>query len=53
MKKGYTDLNEEKVVRGTGKPTKYWDKVLDKFDVKRNGHTLTARYLIEKHKLSG
>lgn len=52
MKKGYRDLSEEKIKQKTGKSFKIWKKILDKFNVKDKGHTLTAKHLREKYGLN-
>ena len=51
MEKGYKTIKEEVIINKTGKSFKYWIKILDKFNVKKNGHTLTAKFLREKYKL--
>ena len=42
-------IGDEAVIRATGKSMDHWFKVLDRFDVKFNGHTAAARHLHEKH----
>jgi transcription initiation factor IIE alpha subunit len=51
MDEGY-DLTEEEIVAETGKSTSEWGKILDRFDVKTNGHEATVKYLKETHNLS-
>ncbi len=45
MKKGYSDIHDSKIRERTGKSTVVWNKILDKFNVRKHGHTLAARYL--------
>jgi len=47
----FRKMSDEAVKAKTGKDWKGWLAVLDKFDVKKKGHTLAAKYLREKHGL--
>jgi uncharacterized protein YndB with AHSA1/START domain len=47
-----TRLTEESVVRATGMGWAHWFKVLDKFGCKEKGHKESAKFLLEKHKLT-
>ncbi len=47
----WTKIREDLVKARTGKSTKQWHAILDRFELKKNGHTLAARYLREIHKL--
>jgi len=51
-KKGYKDIKEEVILKRTGKNYKDWEKILDKFDVKKRGHSETARYLMSVYKVN-
>ena len=51
-KAGFRKLSQEAVLKGTGKGWKHWFAVLDKWDVQKNGHTASAKYLLEKHGIS-
>jgi len=51
-KKGFQRISNEAVRKKTGKSTKEWNKILDKLNVKKNGHTLAAKFLLNKYKLS-
>ena len=44
-KKGYKDIKQEVLIKRTGKDYREWKKVLDKFNVKENGHKSSAEYL--------
>lgn len=52
MKKGYQDVKDEKIKERTWKSFKERSKILDRFDVKVNGHTASAKFLKEKYGLS-
>jgi len=38
MEKGYKTIKEETIIKMTGMTFKKWLKILDKFNVKENGH---------------
>lgn len=48
-KKGYKDIKEEVIVKRTKRSFKDWKKILDGFDVKKNGHKSAVIYLTEKY----
>ncbi len=50
-KKGFRVISEEAVAAATGKGWAHWFKVLDRFDVKANGHPLAAKHLVAEHRL--
>lgn len=50
-KSGY-HIGGEAVEKKTGKPWSEWLKILDKYDVVKNGHRNAAFYLHEKHGIS-
>ena len=52
MKRGYRSISDLRVKERTGKNSSQWMRILDKWGMKKKGHTLTAKYLIKKHKLS-
>ena len=49
---GPRGFSDDSVKDATGKTWAQWRATLDKWDVKTRGHTATAKYLREKHKLS-
>jgi hypothetical protein len=49
---GARGIGEDAVLKATGKSWKEWYEILDKFDRRTKGHTLTAKYLHSKHKLN-
>ena len=51
-KKGVQRIRDEIIKEKTSKTTKQWNKILDKFNVKKQDHTLAAKFLLEKYKLS-
>ncbi len=51
-KKGYKDIKEEVIVKRTGKHFNEWRRVLDKFNVKKNGRKAAAEYLKNMHKVN-
>jgi len=46
-KKGYKDIKEEVIVKRTGRSFNEWRKILDNFDVRKNGHRKTVEYLMD------
>ena len=50
--KGYKDIKEEVIVKRTGKDFKEWKRILDKFDVKKNGHKAAAEFLKNIYKVN-
>jgi len=48
----FRKMSSDAVEAKTGKDWKGWLSVLDKFDLKKKGHTASAKYLREKHGLS-
>lgn len=42
-------ISDPAVTKATGKGWDHWFKVLDRFDVKKNGHAAAARHLHGKH----
>lgn len=51
-KKGYKDIKEEVIVKRTTRSFNDWRKILDKFDVKKNGHKAAAKHLAEDYKVN-
>lgn len=51
-KKGYKDIKEEVIVKRTKKTFSDWRKILDKFDVKKNGHMAAVRHLRNVHRVN-
>ena len=47
--KGYKDIKKEVIVKRTGKDFTEWRKILDGFNVKKNGHKAAAEYLKNEH----
>jgi hypothetical protein len=47
----FAKISDEAVKTKTGKRWSEWFKILDRFDVKENGHKLAAEHLSDKHKL--
>jgi uncharacterized protein YndB with AHSA1/START domain len=52
VKKSTEAMSVEALQSATGKPLATWLEVLDKFDVRANGHAAAAKFLEEKHRLS-
>jgi len=52
MKKGYRDISNDKIMEKTKKSFEEWGKILDRFNLRRNGHTASAKYLKERYSLS-
>lgn len=50
--KGYKDIKEEVIVKRTGRNFYEWGKILDRFDVKKNGHKAAANYLMIMHRVN-
>lgn len=51
-KKGPGGFSDEVVKDKTGKSSKDWYQLLEKWGAKEKGHTLTAKYLREKYGIS-
>ena len=51
-KKGYKDIKEEVIVKRTKRSFEDWRKILDKFDVKKNGHKASVNYLVNTYKVN-
>ena len=51
-KKGYKDIKEEVIIKRTRRSFADWRKILDKFDVKKNGHKKSVNYLVNIYKLN-
>jgi hypothetical protein len=49
---GPRSFSDESVTKATGKNWKQWWSALDKWGVKDQGHTATAKHLHERHKVS-
>ena len=45
--KGNLRISDESVREKTGKGWEEWHSILDEWDVKKHGHTLTAKHLSE------
>lgn len=50
-KKGYKDIKEEVIIKRTRRSFSDWWKILDKFNVKKNGHKAAANFLVNTHKV--
>lgn len=50
--KGFMKIRDERVKEQTGKFTEEWTKILDRFNVKKYGHTAAAKHLSEKYHLN-
>jgi len=48
---GFVKIGDEAVKAKTGRRWSEWFTILDRFDVKQNGHKLAAKHLAEKHRL--
>lgn len=48
-KKGYKDIKEDVIIKRTKRSFKDWRKILDKFDVKKNGGKAAVKHLAGKH----
>lgn len=53
MTHGPRAIRDETVLARTGKSWDEWFAILDGFGVPEKGHTATARYLRDEHRLSG
>ncbi len=51
-KKGYQDIKKEVLIKRTGKDFSQWKKILDKFDVKKNGRKTSAEFLRNVYKVN-
>jgi hypothetical protein len=49
---GTRGISDDAVVKATGKSWSEWYKILDEFDRKTKGHTLTAKHLNSEYKLN-
>lgn len=47
----FVKIGDEAVKQKTGKSWKQWFKILDRLDVKTNGHRFAAMHLFKKYKL--
>lgn len=47
----FRKISNESVKVRTGKNWKQWLAILDKFNVKKNGHKLAAKHLYDRYKL--
>jgi hypothetical protein len=52
QKTNFVKISDDKVKAKTGKSWSYWFKILDRMDVKLNGHRHASMTLYHKHKLS-
>lgn len=50
-KTNFRAISDKSVRDRTGKSWKQWLAILDKFDVKENGHRLAAKFLGKRYKL--
>lgn len=50
IKKGYNDIKDQLAIRRTGKSFAEWQKILDRFNVQKNGHDASVQYLRKAHK---
>ena len=48
----FQKIGDDAVQAKTEKVWKEWFKILDKFDLKKKGHTLAAKHLRDKHGLT-
>ena len=51
-KKGYKDIKEEVILKRTHKIYGDWKKILDKFNVEKNGQKAAAEYLKNKYNVN-
>jgi len=51
-KKGYKDIKEEVIIKRTRRSFTDWRKILDKFDVKKNGHKAAVDFLVNDHQVN-
>lgn len=51
-KVGFRRIGDQAVRKATGKGWEEWFRILDKWDVKEKGHTLTAKHLQENYGLN-
>ena len=51
-KKGYKDIKDEVIVKRTKRSFGDWRKILDKFDLKKNGHKASVQFLIDKYQVN-
>ena len=49
----FQKMSDDAVCARTNKVWREWFAILDKYDLKKKGHTLAAKHLREKHGLSG
>jgi len=52
LKKGYKDIKEEVIVKRTKKSFDDWRKILDKFNVKKNGRKEVIKFLVKKYRVN-
>jgi hypothetical protein len=51
-KKGYKDIKNEVIIKRTRRSFNEWKKILDKFNVAKNGRKSAVDYLVEKYSLN-
>jgi len=51
-KKGYKDIKKEVIIKRTKKDFNEWWRILDKFNVKKNGHKEAVKHLAIKYKIN-
>ena len=51
-KKGYKDIKEEVILKRTRRNFDDWRRVLDKLNVKKNGHKSAAKHLVSRYKVN-
>ena len=51
-KAGFRGISDQVVKARTGKTSKQWYPILEKWGMKKKGHTLTAKHLRDKYGLS-
>ncbi len=51
-KTGFRKISDESVCQKTGKGWEEWYRILDEWDMKEKGHTITAKHLRECYGIS-
>jgi hypothetical protein len=51
-KKGYKDIKEEVIIKRTGRNFDEWMRILERFNVRKNGHQAAAKYLMAVHRVN-
>jgi len=51
-KKGYKDIKEDVIIKRTKRSFNDWRKILDKFNVKKNGHKAASKHLTDVYNVN-